>query len=208
MKKLLSTMIFLLSVLSLAAQENKRFENNILLGTGVSLESGERAVDHNPGLVFRLSYGLDIRLNERWSVMPGAGLRGQGGPVRHIGRSYDGGDDDSMSLADLFVFGWFHVLESEGSPAAIGIAPVISYTIDPDKYYFDADPSDPLCGKEKFNRIDVGIRPCIRYFTGRHFQWGLEGHIGLMNALCQYPEYNRTGTTRLHYVAVFCGWLF
>lgn len=115
MKKLLSLMIFLLSVLSLSAQENKRFENNILLGAGVSLESGERAVDYNPGLVFRLSYGLDIRLNERWSVMPGAGLRGQGGPVRHI---------------------------------------------------------------------------------------------GLMNALRQYPEYNCIGTTHLHYVAAFCGWHF
>ena len=208
MKKILFPIIAILFVQILSAQETKRLENNILLGSGVFLESGPRAEEYSPGLVFRLSYGLDIRLNERWSVMPGAGLRGQGGPVRHIGRQYDGGNDDSMSLADFFIFGWFHVLKSEASPAAIGIAPVFSYMIDPDEYYIDADPDHPLSGRDKFNRMDIGIRPSIRFFTGKHFQWGLEGQIGLMNALRQYPEYNRTDTSRLHYVAVTCGWHF
>ena len=208
MKKSLSTMILLLSVLSLMAQEHKRVESSILLGGGVFLESGTQVVDPDPGIVLRLSYGLDIRLDERWSIMPGAGLRGQGGPFRGFFRQTYGLDGDSMSLADFFVFGWFHVLASEGSPAAFGIAPVFSYMIGPDRYHFDADPADPLGGKEKFNRMDVGIRPAIRFFTGKHFQWGLEGHIGLTNALRQYPDHNRTGTTRLHYVAVTGGWHF
>lgn len=60
------------------AQEDrswKKLESNILFGGGLFLESGSQSYGNNPGAVLRVSYGLDVRFNEKWSVLPGAGLR-------------------------------------------------------------------------------------------------------------------------------------
>ena len=163
MKRPIVTIALLaISVCMVSAQENpswKRLENNIMLGGGLFLESGSQSYGNNPGAVLRLSYGLDVRLNEKWSVMPGAGLRAQLGDIRH--------------------FMW------------IG-----------------GDPMDPLNNKEKFKRFDVGLQPSVTFLHGKHFQWGFEGCIGLLNAMRQYPEYNRRGSIHLHYLAVTCGWHF
>ena len=92
-----------------SAQENtswKRLEHNIQLGGGLFLESGLYANEQNPGIVLRVSYGLDIRFNEHWSVMPGASLRAQLGDVRHfMGK---GNDPDGMALADVFMTARYH----------------------------------------------------------------------------------------------------
>ena len=77
MKKSIITLALLALTAGLvSAQENqswKRLENNIMLGGGLFLESGLQSYGNNPGAVMRVSYGLDIRLNEKWSLMPGAG---------------------------------------------------------------------------------------------------------------------------------------
>ena len=154
----------LLVSVSAFAQQNatwKRLESNFQLGGGLFLESGYLAREENPGAVLRLSYGLDIRLDDQWSVMPGVGLRAQ------------------LSQIDHFM--------------AVGN---------------DPDPSDPLDGKEKFKRYDLGLQPSITFLRGKHFQWGFEGSIGLLNAMRQYPEYKRTGSVHMHYLAVTCGWHF
>ena len=88
MKRPIITIALLaISVCMVSAQENpswKRLENNIMLGGGLFLESGSQSYGNNPGAVLRLSYGLDVRLNETWSVMPGAGIRAQLGDIRHF----------------------------------------------------------------------------------------------------------------------------
>ena len=191
-----------------SAQENtswKRLEHNIQLGGGLFLESGLYANEQNPGIVLRVSYGLDIRFNEHWSVMPGASLRAQLGDVRHfMGK---GNDPDGMALADVFMTARYH-FDIDGSQIVVGLGPALSYMVSPDTYYIDADPTDPLNNKEKFNRFDVGIQPSVCFLHGKHFQWGFEANIGLLNAMRQYPEYNRTGSIHLHYVAITCGWHF
>ena len=176
----------LLVSVSAFAQQNatwKRLESNFQLGGGLFLESGYLAREENPGAVLRLSYGLDIRLDDQWSVMPGVGLRAQLSQIDHF--MAVGNDPDGMSLADVFVTARYH-----------------------DTYYVDADPSDPLDGKEKFKRYDLGLQPSITFLRGKHFQWGFEGSIGLLNAMRQYPEYKRTGSVHMHYLAVTCGWHF
>ena len=95
-----------------------------MLGGGLFLESGSQSYGNNPGAVLRLSYGLDVRLNE------------------------------------------------------------------------------------KFKRFDVGLQPSVTFLHGKHFQWGFEGSIGLLNAMRQYAEYNRRDSIHLHYLAVTCGWHF
>ena len=67
---------------------------------------------------------------------------------------------------------------------------------------------DPLNGNEKFNRFDLAVQPSVMFLHGKHFQWGLEGSVGLLNAMRQYPEYRRTGSISLHYLALTCGWHF
>ena len=205
MKKTIIATLFLLLSLLTAAGQNKKLENNILLGGGLFLESGTDAEGENPGAVLRLSYGLDIRLNNKWSVMPGAGVRSQQSDIRHVG--WIGGDTDNMSMADVFVSARYH-FELEGTHMVIGLGPALSFMLDRDTYYIDADPSDPRNGKEKFLRTDLGIQPSITFLHGKHFQWGFEGSVGLLNVMRQYPEYNMTGTVHLHYLAVTCGWRF
>ena len=193
---------------SASAQQNvlwKRLENNFQLGGGLFLESGYLAREENPGAVLRLSYGLDIRFNDQWSVMPGVGIRTQLSQIDHF--MAVGNDPDGMSLADVFVTARYHI-ESDGARMVVGLGPALSVMTSPDTYYVDADPSDPLNGKEKFKRYDIGFQPSITFLSGKHFQWGFEGSIGLLNAMRQYPEYTRTGSVHLHYIAVTCGWHF
>ena len=132
--------------------------------------------EENPGAVLRLSYGLDIRLDDQWSVMPGVGLRAQLSQIDHF--MAVGNDPDGMSLADVFVTARYH-FESDGTRMVVGLGPALSIMTSADTYYVDADPSDPLDGKEKFKRYDLGLQPSITFLRGKHFQWGFEGSIGL-----------------------------
>ena len=137
--------------------------------------------------------------------MPGAGIRAQLGDIRHF--MSKGGDPDGMAMADVFVVGRYH-LASDGTRIVVGLGPALSYMVSPDTYYIDADPTDPLNNKEKFKRFDLGLQPSVTFLHGKHFQWGFEGSIGLLNAMRQYAEYNRQGSIHLHYLAVTCGWHF
>lgn len=47
----------------------------------------------------------------------------------------------------------------------------------------------------------MGLQPSVTFLHGKHFQWGFEGSIGLLNAMRQYPEYDRQGSIHLHYLA-------
>lgn len=187
MKRPIITIALLaISVCMVSAQENpswKRLENNIMLGGGLFLESGSQSYGNNPG----------------------AGLRAQLGDIRHF--MSKGGDPDGMAMADVFVVGRYH-LASDGTRIVVGLGPALSYMVSPDTYYIDADPMDPLNNKEKFKRFDVGLQPSVTFLHGKHFQWGFEGSIGLLNAMRQYAEYNRRGSIHLHYLAVTCGWHF
>ena len=208
MKRFLYVLTTILVSVTASAQQNtawKRLESNFQLGGGLFLESGYLAREENPGAVIRLSYGLDIRVNDQWSVMPGAGLRAQLSQIDHF--MAVGNDPDGMSLADIFVTARYH-FDSDGTRMVVGLGPALSFMTSADTYYVDADPSDPLNGKEKFKRYDIGLQPSISFLRGKHFQWGFEGSIGLLNAMRQYPEYNRTGSVHLHYLAVTCGWHF
>ena len=204
MKKLvLLVSALLLLALGVSAQEKrsfKRFGNNIQIGSGLFLESGYRVNAKNPGVVIRLSYGLDYRFNEKWSIMPGVGYRLQSGDIQ----IYEGSDCDYLDLADFSIAVRYH-LETDADRIVLGLGPALSYLVTPDTYYIDYDPKYPLNGKEKFHRFDVGIQPSVSVLLGKHLQCGLEANIGLLNMRRQYPEYDRTGSTHLHYIALMCG---
>ena len=197
-KRILLVIAFLLVAGGASAQEKrsfKRFENDFQLGSGLFLESGYRSNEQNPGLVIRLSYGLDLRFNEEWSMMPEVGYRTG---------SWAGNDPDYLDCYDFSLTARYH-MKTDANHYVLGLGPAFSYVSTSDTYYFDADPSHPLAGKEKFNKYDIGLKPSVSYLVGKHFQVGLEANIGLLNMRRQYPEYNKTGSTHLHYLAVTCG---
>ena len=74
MKKHLFFIIALFWALGVSAQEKQSFRRvgfYFQAGGGLFLESGAGAKDENPGLATRQSLGVDVRLNEKWSIMPG-----------------------------------------------------------------------------------------------------------------------------------------
>jgi hypothetical protein len=208
MKRFSVIVLSLLLVSPVWAQEpisRRLLENNLIIAAGLFGETGNRAQDVFPGAVLRLSYGLDVRVGESWSVMPGAGIRAQLAKVNQI--RWDGGDPDGMSMADVFCQVRCH-FESSGDNVVIGLGPQFSYMVSPDTYYIDADPADPRNGREKFKKWDIGLQPSLVFQRGKYFQWGFEAGVGLRNMLRQYPEYEVSGNVHQHYLAFICGWRF
>lgn len=203
MKRIITSIACVLLCTAAFSQENT-ITNNIMFGAGAFIETGTDACTDEPGAVMRLSYGLDIPVAPRWSVMSGAGIRAQISDIRHFG--WVGGDIHSLSNADLFLIARYHMLEN-GQSVIFGIGPDISIVTSPDTYYIDADPNDPRNGKETFRRYDVGLQPSV-VFRKERFQWGIEANIGLLNTLEQYPEYNVYGSVHMHTVMFVCGFFF
>ena len=183
----------------------KLLESNFMIGAGLFGETGNRARDVFPGAVLRLSYGLDVRIGENWSVMPGAGLRTQDGNVNMLGAV--GADFDDLPMADVFCQARYH-FEADGIAMVVYAGPQFSYMVSNDRYYIDADPSDPRGGKEKFKTWDIALQPGIIFRSGKHWQGGFEASVGLRNMRRQYPEYGVSGCVRLHNLMFVCGWRF
>lgn len=205
MKRILIMALSVLLPGTVASAQEKAVQSNLMVGAGLFGETGNKAANVFPGAVLRLSYGLDVMMNDTWSVMPGAGIRSQLGEINHIG--WVGGDPEGMGMADFFLQLRYHD-GSDGTRTVIGLGPQFSFMVTPDTYYIDADPNDPRNGKEKFLKWDVGLQPSIVFRRGKHWQWGFEASVGLRNMLRPYPEYNVSGTVRLHNVMVICGWRF
>ena len=113
---LLSVVLF--SAGNLYAQKDKQVESNLMFNSGTFFETGSYYGNINwselfssqrtfrptylllPGHVFRISYGLDVKMNEHWSLMPGVGARVQTASL--LGMFAIGGDVDVMAGADAF----------------------------------------------------------------------------------------------------------
>ena len=108
---LLSVVLF--SAGNLYAQKDKQVESNLMFNSGTFFETGSYYGNINwselfssqrtfrptylllPGHVFRISYGLDVKMNEHWSLMPGVGARVQTASL--LGMFAIGGDVDVMA---------------------------------------------------------------------------------------------------------------
>ena len=192
-----------------AAAQQRPVESLFQIGLGVFVETVDGAidmVDQEPGMVLKLSYGLDIPVADAWSVLPGVGLRDQAADIRHIG--WDGGDPDGLVYADAFVLARWHFTPIDGTPTVFSIGPDLSYELTKEKYYIDADPWDDLSGKRKYKPWDIGLLASITFERGAHWQFGAEACLGLRNLLIQYPDLYRTGNRHFHTVMFTCGYRF
>ena len=238
MKRIIcATALLLLSLSAIQAQEIKKIESNLMFNSGTFFETGSYGGNFNWGVIYssmnsfrpqyllygghvsRMSYGLDIRMNDRWSLMPGVGLRVQTASL--LGMFAVGGDIDVMAAADAFCVLRYHIPVDEDQ-IIIGLGPDVSF-LSKQGYYIDADPTDPRNGQQKFYRFDYGIQPSITFRTGKHWQWGLEANIGLRNMRIPYEfrswhpslqpdeeisQVSVKGTTYLHTISLTCGFNF
>lgn len=174
--------IMLFLALSAGAQE-RQFENHVQIGSGPFYEAGKDITD--VGLTISFSYGLDIRLSEGWSVMPTIGYRGM---VEQITKGMmEGADPDVFEFLDLGVSIRCHSFVNE-TGFILGLAPVVALTLSPDQYYIDAGP-DPLGGKDKIKSCDFGVRPGLSIPVGKHWEFGIETYISLINMEKRYSQY-------------------
>lgn len=173
----------------------KRLESNFQIAAGAYFQSGSRGDIFTRGLAVNLSYGLDIRLDERWSLMPGIGARllSQGAlEPRAVGA-----DHDDFKYYDLFLCARYR-FETEGTRFIVSLGPELSKENFRDTYFLDAFPSDPRNNVVKVKPYDFGLRPAWAMEVGRHWRFGVEGHIGLRNVLNQRSDLNLTGSLHLH----------
>ena len=192
-------------------------EHNLMISAGMFAETGSSTVQL-PGLALRLSYGLDIPVAEKWSLMPGAGVKGQIADFFHSGWfGYIGTDNHTMVMGDLFCSARYHIDDKKGQ-IVYGLGPQLLYVIVPSKYPFCVIPTsnpekprerDPMSGQERFHRWGIALMPSVVFQRGEHWQWGFEASIGLNNMKVQYPYHSwSTGSTYLHNLLFTCGWRF
>ena len=195
---LLTSVILLSGGLTTTAREipdGKRLESNFQIAAGIYYQSGSQADIFERGLALNLAYGLDIRLDERWSLMPGIGARLMSqGAVKPM---EDGADYDDFIYYDLFLCARYRY-EMEGTRLIFSLGPELSREVFRETYYLDDDPSDPRGNVVKVKPYDFGLRPAWAVEVGRHWRFGVEGHIGLRNALNQRSDLNLTGSLHLH----------
>ena len=185
-------------------QNQKKVTPVIEIGAGRSVEANSGYGYCVPGLATELSLGLDIRIDDKWSVMPQIGHNAMFGDALHLFLGYIGEDFDVYSFYNATILGryWFK------DDLAIGVGPAIYLTNGNDTYYIDADPSDPRNGLEKIKPWDFGIRAVLTKDCGKHWRIGALSNVGLRNMLYQYPEVGITGHTHLFSFCFTAGFRF
>lgn len=206
MKKILCIAAALaVSVLALNAQ--KKVRPFIELGAGVSYETCNGYGEPVSGLSTSLSAGLDIMLNENWSIMPTIGQYDYTGNPKEVFQGYEGVDYDIISMFSCAVLGNYH-FDVNGKKFIVGLGPALYFIENTDKYYIDWDPNDPRAGLAKNKSKDWGLRASFARDLRKHWTIGINGNIGLGNVLIQYPDLGITGNNHLFSLNGFVAFKF
>lgn len=180
MKKFILYLAALLLPLGLQAQDYKKLEHNIEAGGGIFLPGGKEG---QTGLAISLGYGLDIRTSQAFSIMPMVGYHCTSETL--VRKQLCGADYDNFEFLDISVSARWHTGDGK-TPITLGLAPVLSWTLQNDTYYIDGDPTDPFNGKKRLKPFTFGLMPSITFDVCRHFSLGFKANIGLMDATRHY----------------------
>ena len=186
------------------AQNEKKVTPVLEIGAGLSLEQNSYSGRWIPGLATEFNFGLEIRLDNKWSVMPQIGHNLMYGEVLHAVLGYVGCDFDVYSFYNAAVLGRYRIKDG----MAVGFGPAIYITGNNDTYYIDADPSDPLNGRTKIKPLDLCVRTTLTWDLGEHWRIGALANIGLRNMMLQYPDIGVTGHTHLFSLCFIAGYRF
>lgn len=202
--------ITLIAVIALSAaipadgQNSRILENYLQIGGGTFSELPDCHTGNPLGCI-QASYGLDIKIADRWSVMPAAGIRIMD---EYRFRLVDGVDIDCPGFYDFSVALRYHS-NIRGTEVIWGLAPVFAVINDQDNYYIDWPDKEPnLDGRKKFYPYDFGVRPGVQFLLGKHFMLGLEGYCGLRDIRIKYPELGMNDVTRIANLTIVGGFRF
>lgn len=177
MRKFLS-LILCLSVFTLANAQEKHWEHNFYIDFG----GANTFTDDDDAASMHIGYGLNYYFNKNWSVMPGIALRSKFGIDED-----DGAGTYNCQYIDIPVVAQYHLNFNERRAIAFELGPVFSFRVSGDEYYIDAEPDDPLQGKQIYKNFDFGLQPAVYYQAGKHWRLGIKGHIGLIDISKKYP---------------------
>lgn len=187
-----------------SAQNEKKVTPVIEIGAGLSVEADSGYGECVKGLSTELSLGLDIRIDDKWSVMPQIGLNAMLGDAWYLFRGYVGADYDVFSFFNASVLGRYRLEDG----LAIGFGPAVYITEGKTTYYIDANPSDPRVGLVKIKPWDIGLRASLTKDYGKHWSIGVLANAGLRDMLYQYPDVGITGHTHLFSLCLTVGYRF
>lgn len=190
--------------ISANAKSEKKITPVLEIGAGLSVEADSGYGECVKGLATELSLGLDIRLDEKWSMMPQIGHNIMFGDAWYLFRGYVGADFDVYSFYNAAVLGRYKFDDG----VAVGFGPAVYITEGETTYYIDADPSDPRQGLVKIKLWDFGLRVALTKDYGKHWRIGALANAGLRNMLYQYPDVGITGHTHLFSLCVTAGFRF
>lgn len=204
MKRTLVIIFAVLCSASLHAQEGKKVTPVLEIGTGLSVEANSGYGERVKGLATVFNLGLDINLDEKWSVMPQIGHNTMIGDAWYLFRGYIGADYDVFSFFNAAVLGQYKLDDG----FAVGFGPAFYITEGKETYYIDADPFDPRNGLVKIKPWDFGLRASLTQDYGKHWRIGALANVGLRDMLNQYPDVGITGHTHLFSICITCGFRF
>ena len=204
MKRISVVLFAVLCSVTINAQEVRKVTPVLEIGAGLSVEANSGYGECVKGLATEFSFGLDIRLDDKWSVMPQIGHNIMFGDAWYLFRRYDGFDYDVYSFYNASVLGRYKL----DSGVAVGFGPAIYITEMEDAYYIDADFSDPRNSLVKIKPWDFGLRAALTKDYGKHWRIGVLANVGLRNMLYQYPDVGITGHTHLFSLCFTAGFRF
>lgn len=204
MKRIIFVLFIVLCSASLHAQSEKKVTPVLEVGAGLSVKTNSGYGESVNGLATELTLGLEIRLDDKWSVMPQIGHNLMLNDLKTLFADYIGSDPDYFSFYNAAVLGRYKLEDG----VAIGFGPAVYITEDRDTYYIDANPSDPRNGLAKLKPWDFGLRATLTKDCGKHWRIGALVNVGLRNMLCQYPDAGVTGSTHLYSLCFTVGFRF
>lgn len=178
MQKRLFIFLIGFSFVTAAFGGDKHWEHNVYVDFGAAKSFPE---EDSP-FALHLGYGLTYYFNKHWSAMPGIAYRAKTEPGDADGTE---GDCDCAYL-DLPIVAQYHLPLAGRHAFVLELGPVFSLRTENGAYYFDADPDSPLQGEPIYKKFDFGLQPAVYYRTGRHWQFGLKGHLGFLNQSRRY----------------------
>ena len=204
MKRISVVLLAVLCSVTINAQEARKVTPVLEIGTGLSVEANSGYGECVKGLATELSFGLDIRLDEKWSMMPQIGHNIMFGDAWYLFRGYIGADYDVLSFYNASVLGRYKLDDG----VAVGFGPAVFITEGESTYYIDADPSDPRGGLVKIKPWDFGFRAALTNDYGKHWRLGVLANVGLRDMLYQHPDVGITGHTHLFSLCITGGFRF
>ena len=208
MKKYKMTLILTVCAIAMhvpsMAQSVKKLTPVVEMGAGLSIENKSGYGETVYGLATMISVGLDIRVDEKWSIMPSVGHNTMFGDAIQLFSGAIGSDFDVFDFFNAAILGRLH---SDGG-ITIGFGPVAFLRAHHSTYYIDWDPDDPRNGLEKIKPWDLGLRATFDKELSRHWTLGAQFNAGLRNMMIQYPSAGISGTMHLFSLTFTAGYRF